>query len=281
VTSLEERHRRVGGVNVRYLIGGDGPNLVLCHGFLGSAENFALWFDELSRRRTLIVPDLPGCGATPPLPGRHTAAALARTVHALVDDLGIERFDLGGLCLGASVACGLVRLCDGRVDRLVLHTPLLAPPLINRRFRVQVRAMTTPGVFRAVHWVGTRRWVSDMYKRVMVEGDDVDPAAAEANFTNQLRADPRATRDWLRDGLARHDIEVITDRARPTLLLVPEHDSIANVAGLRAACANLAGVELAVIEDSGHGWTDDTVRRQLAVICAFLDAVPFPDGFAA
>ena len=34
---------------LRYLIGGSGPPLLLCHGFMGSAENFETWFDELAR----------------------------------------------------------------------------------------------------------------------------------------------------------------------------------------------------------------------------------------
>ena len=64
---------------LRYLIGGGGPPLLLCHGWLGSAENFETWFEGVGRRRTLVIPDLPACGDSAPLPGRAAPArALAR-----------------------------------------------------------------------------------------------------------------------------------------------------------------------------------------------------------
>ncbi len=110
MADLEERFITHAGATVRYLTGGDGPPLVLCHGFLGSAENFETWFDELVRIRTLVIPDLPGCGSSSPLhQTRHTAGALAAAVEAVCADAGVERYDLGGLCLGASVAMAMVR----------------------------------------------------------------------------------------------------------------------------------------------------------------------------
>src|SRR6202051_1878759 len=94
MAQLEERFVSHGGGRVRYLIGGSGPALVLCHGFLGSAENFETWFDELSRIRTLVLPDLPGCVASPALQGaRHTAARLAVAVDAAWRDARAVRFD--------------------------------------------------------------------------------------------------------------------------------------------------------------------------------------------
>src|SRR5947209_12638491 len=126
---------------MRYLVGGRGKPLVLCHGFLSSAEEFGGRFSSLARERTLIVPDLPGNAASAPLRGRHTAEAMAEGVDRLLAQLDIREFDLGGLCLGASVACALARRRGGEVGRLVLHTPLLMPGLVRTRHRVQVRVM--------------------------------------------------------------------------------------------------------------------------------------------
>ncbi|HZB97038.1 MAG TPA: alpha/beta fold hydrolase, partial [Candidatus Sulfotelmatobacter sp.] len=163
--ALREEYVEYQGGRLRYLVGGDGPPLVLCHGFLGSAENFEEWFTALLPRRRLVIPDLPGCGASMPLAGPHTADALACAVAALVDDLCIERFDLGGLCLGGSVAQSLLRQRGTAVDRLIVHTPLLAPHLVRRRFRAQVALATAPGVFALSAWLARQRVVSDLYKR--------------------------------------------------------------------------------------------------------------------
>jgi pimeloyl-ACP methyl ester carboxylesterase len=274
------RHRdtvvRHGARRLRVVTMGSGPPLVLCHGFLGSAENFETWYAALAQRRTLVIPDLPGFGGSDPLPREHTAEAIADAVEPLLRDLDVERFDLGGLCLGASPALVLAERYSDRVERLVLHTPLLDPTLVRRRFHLQAGAMTAPGVFGGILWLSRRRVVSDLYKRLMVEGDDVDAAAADMNFRNQTRAHPRATREWLRDGLGRRDVDALAARTRPTLILAAEGDRIVDVAALRALAGRLPCVRLAVIAEAGHGWNQEFVRRQLDVLCAFLDDAPLP-----
>jgi pimeloyl-ACP methyl ester carboxylesterase len=269
--SLTEHVAHHDGRRLRYVIGGSGEPLVLLHGFLGSAENFETWFDELSARRTLIVPDLPGFGDSDPLRVAHTAEALAGAVEPLLRDLGVERFDLGGLCLGASPALVMAQRHAGRVGRLVLHTPLLDPSLVRRRFHLQAGAMTAPGVFNGFLWLSRRRVVSDLYKRLMVEGDGVDRAAADMNFRNQTRANPRATREWLRDGLRRRDVGLLERRADPTLVLLAAGDRIVDVDGVRALTRRLPCVQFECVAEAGHGWNAEFVRRQLAVLGAFLD----------
>ncbi|MGH7723677.1 MAG: alpha/beta fold hydrolase [Candidatus Dormibacteria bacterium] len=277
MAQLEERNLSHRGGRVRYLVGGEGPPLVLCHGFLGSAENFETWFAELSRIRTLVIPDLPGCGASSPLRGtRHTPGRLAEAVDAVCRDLQIERFDVGGLCLGASVALALLELRPSDVLRLVLHTPLLAPALVRRRFHLQVRGFMAPGIFPAISWLSRRRVVSDLYKRLLVEGDNVDFAAAEMNFRNQLRAHPRAIREWILSGLARDDVELLRSSGKPALMIVAAADRIVDVALLGAAVAGMGQVQLVEVADAGHGWTESYVRRQLELIVAFLEDRPLP-----
>ena len=281
MAQLEERFISHVGGRVRYLIGGDGPPLVLCHGFLGSAENFETWFDELARIRTLVIPDLPGCGASPPLRnGRHTAGALAGAVDAVCRDAQVDRYDLGGLCLGSSVAMAMLKRRPGAVHRLILHTPLLAPALVRRRFHLQVRGFMAPGIFPAISWLSRQRVVSDLYKRLLVEGDNVDRAAAEMNFRNQLRADPRALREWILHGLARDDVELLRGSGKQALIIVAADDRIVDVPVLRQTLAGMDHVHLAGVADAGHGWTESYVRRQLELIGAFLLDQPIPQTTA-
>ena len=272
---------RVRGRRVRLVRMGEGPPLALFHGFLGSAENFETWYGELARRRTLVIPDLPGCGATEPLAEAHSAEAMASFMDDLLDELGVGTYDLGGLCLGASPALVLAARHGERVGRLILHTPLLDPSLVRRRFHVQASLMTAPGVFAGILWLSRRRVVSDLYKRLMVEGADVDQAAADMNFENQRRAFPRATREWLRDGLRRRDVDTLAARTSPTLVIAAQDDRIVDVEGLRGLALRCPCVSLAVIEEAGHGWNAAFVRRQLDVLGAFLDGAPLPQSALA
>jgi pimeloyl-ACP methyl ester carboxylesterase len=276
VNGLEERFTKHEGRPLRYLTGGTGPPLVLCHGFIGSAENFNDWFEVLLSRRTIIAPDLPGFGRSAPLAGGHTAPALARAALAAATDVGVDHFDIAGLCLGTPVALALQRARPAATGRLILHTPLVSPRLIRRMFHLQVGFMISPVVYPGIVWLGHQRTMSDIYKRFMVEGKDVDPEAAKANFENQLRANPRAAREWLRDVLRRDDLAQIRGSGHPTLILVAEHDRIVNVPRLATAVAGIRDISFDVIRQAGHAWSPELSRRQRALIAAFLDDLPLP-----
>ncbi len=211
VNGLEERFTKHEGEPLRYLTGGSGPPLLLCHGFIGSAENFTDWFDVLLSRRTIIAPDLPGFGRSAPMVGGHTVPALARAALTAANDAGVDHFDVAGLCLGSPIALAVQRARPQATGRLILHTPLVSPELIRRLFHIQVGIMLAPFVYPCIVWLAHQRTTSDIYKRFMVEGKDVDPVAATANFENQLLADPRAAREWLYDVLRRRDLAQVRE----------------------------------------------------------------------
>ena len=230
---MEERFSTLRGQRLRYLVGGQGKPLVLCHGFLSSAEEFGGRFSELGAHRTLIIPDLPGNGQSPPLRGRHTSGAMADLVFDLLAELEIDTFDVGGLCLGATVACALAKRAGGRAERLVLHTPLLSPDLMRRRYRDQVRLLSRRPMWDGVVWLSRQRWISDLYKRFVIVEGDVDDRTADVNYENQRRANPRAAREWLNDCLRRDDVDVVAARAHATLIIVARHDRLVDVDRLK------------------------------------------------
>jgi len=275
---LEERFTTHEGRPLRYLIGGSGPAMLLCHGFIGAAENFDDWFPELLPRRTVIVPDLPGFGKSAPLRARHDGMSLACATLAAADDAGVDRYDVAGLCLGSCVALAVQRLRPNAVDRVLLHTPLLAPHLVRRRHHAQIAIMLAPLVYPGIVWLGHQRWVSDVYKRIMVEGIDVDPVAAQTNFDNQMRANPQAAREWLRDGMRRHDLAQVLHSGSRAMIIVARHDRIVDAVRVERALRGAHNIQLAIVEDAGHGWTQAMSQRQREYIAAFLDDRPLPSA---
>jgi pimeloyl-ACP methyl ester carboxylesterase len=256
---------------LRYVTAGRGVPLVLCHGFIGSAENFETWVPRLGRLRRLVIPDLPGFGGSAPLPRAHTSRALAAEVMALLDWLDLGQYELGGLCLGAAVAMELLAFAPDRPRRLILHTPLLDPGSVSRSFRLQSRLGTTPGVFKAISFLGRRRVLADFYRRVAVEGGvEIDRRAADLNFTNQVKADPRAAREWLRDGMAANYRALLSGWKGPVEVLVAGDDRLLDLARVGDYCAGRPGTELSVIPAAGHGWDAELIRRQLDVLEGFL-----------
>jgi len=95
---------------------GAGPPLVLIHGLGGEKCVWEPVLEPLAAHHDVIALDLPGFGSSPPLPDGTvpTAAALARAVAELLDELELDRVHVAGNSLGAWVALELAKA--GRAD---------------------------------------------------------------------------------------------------------------------------------------------------------------------
>ena len=262
----------MGGRRVRYLDQGTGHPLLLCHGFIGSLENFHTWAPAFAGHRRILIPDLPGCGETSSGQPPTTVAAHASFLQGFVERLGIGTHDVGGICLGATVALEYASRAGDRVSRLVLHTPIYSPTTLRPAFKRQVSVLTWGPVFASVDRLRRNRLVSDLYKRFLVEGPGVDPYDAQVNFDNQLRADGRAAREWLRDGITRDYRSFLNGWRKPALIVVAEDDKTVDVNAIRGLDALMPQAEIRVIPAAGHGWTPALIAAQVEAISAFLAA---------
>jgi pimeloyl-ACP methyl ester carboxylesterase len=267
-------HVEVGGRRVRYLECGEGAPILLVHGWIGSAENFHKWVPALEGRRRMIMPDLPGFGETAPLEGPHSIAALGAFLDDFATAAGLELFDLGGLCLGATVALELARRDPQRVRQLVLHTPIYSRRAVSRSFRAQAAFFLNPVVYGIAVPFARNRLVSDVYKRFFVEGAGVDAFDAGVNFENQRRANPRAAREWLRDALAQDYEEWLKSWEQPVLMVVAADDWLLDHDAMQVLTEAMQTAEVVMVPDAGHGWTEALVRAQGAAISGFLAAEP-------
>ena len=107
---------------------GEGPPLLLLHGFDSSFLEFRRLAPLLADHHQLLIPDLHGFGFTPRLSeGRfspdevinHLMAVLA----ARASRLGPTPLGLIGASMGGAVALELARRCPGEFDRLMLLAP--------------------------------------------------------------------------------------------------------------------------------------------------------------
>ncbi|MCC0015885.1 MAG: alpha/beta hydrolase [Rhodobiaceae bacterium] len=106
-------------------IGGDGPPLVLLHGY---PQTHVMWHrvaPALAERFSLVIPDLRGYGwsSLPEETDDHSAMskrALARDIVDLMDRLGHARFACAGHDRGGRVAYRLALDHPGRVSRLAV-----------------------------------------------------------------------------------------------------------------------------------------------------------------
>jgi haloacetate dehalogenase len=110
------------GIKLCVTTGGQGPALILLHGF---PQTHIIWHrvaPALAQQFTLVMPDLRGYGnsAAPAGDAGHRCYSkreMARDIVALADHLGFEHFALAGHDRGGRVAYRLVLDHPGRVSR--------------------------------------------------------------------------------------------------------------------------------------------------------------------
>jgi len=110
----------VNGIQVNYAdSGGDGPAVVLSHGFLMDQSMFCAQVAALTPEYRVITWDQRGHGGTP-APGPFSYWDSAKDVLALLDHLGVERAALTGMSQGGFLSLRAAMLAPQRVRRLIL-----------------------------------------------------------------------------------------------------------------------------------------------------------------
>jgi pimeloyl-ACP methyl ester carboxylesterase len=110
------------GVGIEYEVTGDGPPVVLLHGFPDTGR---LWRHQVRALAEagfqVIVPDMRGYGRSDKPSGvdAYAIPLLGADVLAVMDDVGVPRAHVVGHDWGAAVAWGLAALAGARVDHLV------------------------------------------------------------------------------------------------------------------------------------------------------------------
>ena len=107
---------------IAYSIGGDGPALMLLHGFPQTRAMWAAVAPALARDHTVICPDLRGYGAShkPDTVEGMSFRAMGADALALMTQLGFETFALAGHDRGGRTAHRMALDAAGRITRLCL-----------------------------------------------------------------------------------------------------------------------------------------------------------------
>lgn len=105
---------------ILYRIGGDGDPLLLLHMNPRSSDEFRELMPIFAEKRRVIAMDLMGFGDSDKPPRMYTVADYAKTVIALLDELGIEKASILGNHTGAFVSGEVAAAYPDRVEKLVL-----------------------------------------------------------------------------------------------------------------------------------------------------------------
>ncbi|MGC1363998.1 MAG: alpha/beta hydrolase [Silvibacterium sp.] len=123
--TITSRTAQINGVTLHYLTAGQGPSLILLHGY---AETSLMWkpiIPALAQRFTVIAPDLPGIGDSGIPPSGLDMKSAAITIHDLARSLGIQTAEVVGHDIGLMVAYAYAAQFPSEVSKLVLMDAFL------------------------------------------------------------------------------------------------------------------------------------------------------------
>jgi pimeloyl-ACP methyl ester carboxylesterase len=134
------------GIHLHHITVGEGPELVLLHGFLGNLAVWHLYMVPFLRREFRVTTyDLRGHGYSDVTPSGYTAANMTEDLRCLLDKLGIRRAVLLGHSFGADICMYFSLKYPERVERLIALEPGLAALVEDRKSK---------------DWPGWDAWVS-------------------------------------------------------------------------------------------------------------------------
>ena len=246
---------------------GDGPPLVLVHGFTGNRRLWDALWPALGAGRRLVRYDLRGHGQSEepqPAPYRHP-----RDLAALLDALGVEACDLVGVSMGGAIALSFALDYPLRVRRLVLASPGIA----GWEWSDGWRALWRP-IAHAAQAGDLARARELWFEHPLFAATRALPAAAA-----KLRASIAAYSGahWAegdREEPVLPDLDRVSDLAPPTLLLTGTEDlaDFRLIADLIAAAA--PAVRRIDYPGAGHLVNLERPKAFAADIAAFLEATP-------
>jgi pimeloyl-ACP methyl ester carboxylesterase len=118
--TFTSRYIETGWLRQHAVIGGNGPPLLLVHGWPQNWYAWRLLMPTLARDFEVIAPDQRGIGLTDKPKDGYDPGTLADDLVALMDALGNERFAVVGTDTGLPISYALAADHPDRVERVVL-----------------------------------------------------------------------------------------------------------------------------------------------------------------
>ncbi|HEY1696810.1 MAG TPA: alpha/beta fold hydrolase [Polyangiaceae bacterium] len=114
-------YAEVGGARIRFVEAGEGPPVVLLHGFASALETWRGVMGELAKKHHVLALDLKGFGWSSRPAGDYSPQAEAQLVLALMDQRNIHQAAVVAHSWGSSVALAMAAAAPERVTRIALY----------------------------------------------------------------------------------------------------------------------------------------------------------------
>jgi 3-oxoadipate enol-lactonase len=261
---------KIGDVNLYYEIHGEGEPLLL---IMGYGSNCGHWFvirDRLAKGNRLIMFDNRGTGRSdkPDIP--YTAEMMTGDIIGLLDAAGIGATSVFGVSMGGMIAQEFTLRYPGRVKSLILgctscggpnsvsSTPEAAAFLFNPE---RAKLTEEEKAYSTIPWLWNQDFIDqhpEAVKRyVATTTEHLTPLYAymcQANFILTFDSYNR-----------------LPEIKAPTLVVCGDKDRLIPFENSRILASRIAGSELIILKNAGHGFISDSAEESSRAILQFLN----------
>ena len=261
---------KVNGIDLYYEVHGEGEPLLLIMGYGSNSGHWFVILPRLATRFKTIIFDNRGTGRSgkPEIP--YTADMMVGDAVGLLDALDVESAHVFGVSMGGMIAQEIALGHPSRVKKLILgctscggphsigSTPEATAFLFDperAKLSDEERALST------VPWL----WNQDFI--------DKHPEAVEryVKITTQY---PTPIHGYLSQAnfvLSHDTYDRLPQIKSPALVMTGARDRLIQHENSRILASRIAGAELVVFEQAGHGFISDTAKESSEKIVRFLE----------
>jgi pimeloyl-ACP methyl ester carboxylesterase len=258
--TFSHRMASVNGIQMHYVIGGQGDPVVLLHGW---PETWYAWryvMPALAQNYTVIAPDLRGLGDSSKPPTGYDGKTVAEDIHQLVTQLGFNTIFLVGHDIGAWVAYPYAAEHPTEVEKLVVMEvppPGFFPP---RPLPWWLYFHQTPNVPEALVEGKEMEYLSWFYQNLAynpsaITQEDINEYVSRYSAPGGMRAGFEYYRAFPEDAIQNQNYSQ-TMLTMPVLALgagyVPAFGGISNPTAVLAMQQLAENVQGIIVPNSGH-----------------------------
>jgi 2-succinyl-6-hydroxy-2,4-cyclohexadiene-1-carboxylate synthase len=258
---------------------GEGPSVLLLHGFTGSSSGWSTIAEGLTARHRVVALDLLGHGRSdaPHHPAPYVLARQAGVLASLLAELDAAPAAVVGYSMGARLALWLALEHPGSVSALVLESPSAG---IRDAVAGAHRRADDEAWARLLEEEGIVAFVDAWESQPLFASHAALPAPVRARLREERKAhDPLALAASLR-GAGQGAMDPLHDRLghihAPTLVIAGALDGV-GLGRAREVAEAIPGARLEVVPDAGHTPHLEQPSSSIGRLRVFLDdVIPIP-----
>ncbi|WDE05934.1 alpha/beta fold hydrolase [Thalassomonas viridans] len=267
---------KLGELEIEYLRGGQGPTLLLIHGFGADKDNWTRLARYLTADFDVIAPDLPGFGNSSKNSALdYDVLPQAERLKQFADALGINTFHLAGNSMGGYIAGNYAALYPGDVQSLSLLAPFGVLGAQTSEMFAEIKQGKSPRVL-----VKNKQEFKQLLEVVFVDPPFIpqailDHLALQAEQSFALNSKIFHQIHNLDQGAIRPTAPlnlVLKEYPGPILVLWGDKDRVLHVSGAEVLKQLLADARVVVIPDAGHLPMIEMPGRTAEIFTSFIAA---------